>query len=118
MSPIIAAILIVLAAGQSSGQSAPPALPNFTGTWTLDPAKSQLGELPFVPSTLKVTHKEPEIATTRIQEGVEDTVKFRTDGKETKSTTTCCGEVVATGQWKGSSLLRVLHGQNFTQRDT
>jgi hypothetical protein len=99
-------------------QTKPAAVPDFSGTWTLDPAKSKLGELPFVPMTLKVAHKDPEITTTRISEGVEDTVAFRTDGKQTKAATTCCGELLVSAQWKGSTLVRVLHGENFTQRDT
>jgi hypothetical protein len=91
-------------------------LPNFTGTWTLDAAKSDFGPMPPPESVVMVIdHKEPTVKVTTTQksqmgESSNDST-YTTDGKENvnkmrgpagdqdvKSTTKWNGKMLATSR--------------------
>lgn len=100
--------------------------PNFTGSWKLDPAKSDFGRLP--PPTkyeLKVDHQEPNLRfiTTRSGQNGESTndAKYVTNGSPATNQTRM-GEVKGTASWKGDTLLienkLTFQGNEIQQQDT
>jgi hypothetical protein len=93
--------------------------PDFTGTWVIEPGKSDFGEAP-VPKvhTLTIAHKEPQITVNRETEDRKDSTAFRTDGVETKSDSECCGTIRTTGRWDGTTLRRRVVSETFTQLDS
>ena len=103
----------------SIGLAQTPARPNFTGTWVMDVAKSDLGETPAATShVLTIVHKEPNITLDREVDGRKDSAPFRTDGVETTFTSACCGDVKTSGLWEGTTLKRRVSNQAITQNDT
>jgi len=63
------------------------ATPNFTGTWTLDLAKSDFGPAPPPDSVvMTIDHKEPTVKSTTVQKGSQGDATnestITTDGKE------------------------------------
>ena len=102
----------------SIGLAQTPARPNFTGTWAMDPAKSELGEMPPTTShVLTIVHKEPNITIDREVDGRKDSAPFRTDGVETSFKAECCGELKSSGRWEGTTLMRRVGNENITQND-
>lgn len=102
----------------SIGLAQTPARPNFTGTWAMDPAKSELGEMPATTShVLTIVHKEPNITIDREVDGRKDSAPFRTDGVETSFKAECCGELKSSGRWEGTTLMRRVGNENITQND-
>ena len=96
-----------------------PGRPDFTGTWVIDAGKSDFGEAP-VPKvhTLTIVHKEPQITVNRELEDRKDSTAFRTDGVESKSDSECCGTILTTGRWDGTTLRRRVVSETFTQLDS
>ncbi len=82
--------------------------PNFSGTWTLQTAKSDFGSFPPpTKSTLKVDHQDPKLNFTSIAETEmgEQTIELKllTDGTET--TNEVMGmQVKTTAKWDGSAI--------------
>jgi hypothetical protein len=68
------------------------AKPNFSGEWTMDPAKSDFGPLPVPTKMIRtITHVDPALKIVTVQTGgsMGDTtveVTFSTDGKLQKNT--------------------------------
>lgn len=106
----LAVILTVLAAAPGWSQDAKP---NFSGTWNLDLAKSDFGQMPAPTSIVHVIdHKEPAIkvtTTTKSEQG--DIVNMRdltTDGKPNSNKIKTGGaeqDVTSTSKWDGNKLL-------------
>ena len=102
----------------SIGLAQTPARPNFTGTWVMDVAKSDLRETPAAKShVLTIVHKEPNITIDREVDGRKDSAPFRTDGVETSFKAECCGELKSSGRWEGTTLMRRVGNENITQND-
>ena len=101
-------VLLALVAGAAS--LAAQSKPNFSGTWTLNVAKSDFGMIPAPSSrTDVVEHNDPTIKVTSSQEGQQgkrtDVSNFTTDGKES---TNKMGPMDAksTMTWQGSNLVQ------------
>lgn len=84
--------------------------PNFTGDWTLNADKSNLGPMPPPSSmTLKVDHHDPSLTATQTVVGgaqgdQTSTLKVTTDGKET--TNDMMGQPAkTTAKWDGDALV-------------
>ncbi|MCM3872718.1 MAG: hypothetical protein ND895_18710 [Pyrinomonadaceae bacterium] len=82
--------------------------PDFSGTWKLNVAKSDYGQLPGPDSrTDVITHKDPSLSNSVTAEGAQGkqayTVSYTTDGKEVVNN---IGprEVKSTLKWVGSDL--------------
>ena len=88
------------------------AKPNFSGTWTLDPAKTDFGPMPPPESmVLVIDHKDPEMkisSTQKTEQGQFDNERrITTDGREnTNKLRTMMGEqeVKSKTSWNGSKL--------------
>ncbi len=82
--------------------------PNFSGTWTLETAKSDFGSFPPpTKSTLKVDHQDPKLnfTSTAETEMGEQTIELKllTDG--TESTNEVMGmQVKTTAKWDGNAV--------------
>jgi hypothetical protein len=80
----LALVLVFLVA--SSGRSGEVRRPNFSGTWTMNAAKSRLEIQPPDSSVLQIEHREPTFKLTRTHrfKGEADTfrITLTTDGKE------------------------------------
>jgi hypothetical protein len=83
--------------------------PDFSGSWKMNVAKSDFGQLPGPESRSDViTHKEPSITDEVTADGAQGkqqyTVKYLTDGSEVKNQ---IGprEVTSTLKWEGSNLV-------------
>jgi hypothetical protein len=83
------------------------AKPNFSGEWTMDPAKSDFGAL-AVPTkmTRTITHADPaiKIVTTQVGGSMGDTtfeMNFSTDGKPQKNTLNGA-PMTTVGSWDGA----------------
>jgi hypothetical protein len=88
--------------------------PNFSGTWKLDPAKSDFGGMPAYSAIIRIDHKEPSITSTyKVRIGdreIEETITFKTDGTETKNRT-LDAELTYKAQWEGTVLTREAEGK-------
>jgi hypothetical protein len=93
--------------------------PDFTGTWLIDVARSDFGELP-VPTvySLTIVHKEPGVSVARDVNGTKDSSEFRTDGVEVKNDSACCGTLLVTGRWDGATLRRRVVNEALAQSDS
>ena len=85
------------------------AKPNLTGTWKLDPAKSEFGPMPGPSSMTRVIdHNDPAMAVKTTQAGQRGEftteLKYTTDGKESVNTTRM-GEVKSMVAWDGDTLV-------------
>lgn len=106
---LAAAVLICLIAAAGWAQDARP---DFSGTWTLDLAKSDFGPTPPPESmVLVVEHQDPNLKTTNTQKGQQGETKtertLTTDGKENiNKMRTMAGDqdVKSTTKWNGSKL--------------
>jgi hypothetical protein len=92
----------------SSGASA-AGHPDFSGTWTLDPAKSNFGFAP-VPKKLeyRIVHRDPDLKFTIVMSTVSgeapQEIVCSTDGKQS-ITHNEAGEMRTMGLWEGGVLL-------------
>ena len=110
------AVLTLISAAVLTAQ----AKPNFSGVWTMDPSKSDWGQLP-APETMTrtITHKDPLFKMVTVQAGGgtgERTIEttFSTDGKQTKNN--ILGDpMTSVGNWDGTTLvvLSTLTTQGF-----
>ena len=80
------------------------AKPNFSGTWKLNVAKSEMGGAPVEALTLEVDHKDPVLTYTAkgtaAGQPFEETVTLTTDGKPARD-----GQGTVTVHWEGNVLL-------------
>jgi hypothetical protein len=91
---------------------AQPATPNFSGTWTLDIAKSDFGPAPPPDSVvMTIDHKEPSLKSTTTQKGPQgdatNEATITTDGKENVNKLRAAGmeqDVKSTSKWNGRKL--------------
>jgi hypothetical protein len=88
--------------------------PNFSGTWKLNPAKSDLAGQPPYSAIVRIDHKEPRITSTykvniRGRE-IEETINFTTDGSETKNKTSDA-EMTYKARWEGLVMIREAKGK-------
>ncbi len=100
------------------------ATPNFTGTWTLDLAKSDFGPAPPPDSVvMTIDHKEPTVKSTTVQKGSQGDATnestITTDGKENVNKLRAAGidqDVKSTSKWNGKKLTteRALEIQGMT----
>ena len=106
---VVGAILLFVMTGATQS-----AVPNFSGTWSLDAAKSDFGPIPGPESIVMVIdHKEPALKVTVTQKGPQGETTndstYTTDGKDNmnkmrspagdqdvKSTTKWNGKILAT----------------------
>ncbi len=103
----IMTIALALAATASVGLA--QSHPNFSGEWTLDLAKSDLGIIP-PPATMvrKVDHKDPAVSVEEKQTGGQQgdttaTMKYDASGTET-SNSLFGGSAKSTAKWEGKAL--------------
>jgi hypothetical protein len=88
------------------------AKPNFSGTWTLDVAKSDFGPAPPPDSVvMTIDHKEPSLKSTTVQKGQQgdatNEATITTDGKENVNKLSAAGmeqDVKSTSKWNGKKL--------------
>lgn len=97
--------LLMLSAGLAFAQ----AKPNFSGEWTLVPAKSDFGGMPGPSSgTQKITHNDPQLKVVNTQTGEQGTMtmesSYTTDGKECVNSGPF-GEVKSKVKWDGPALV-------------
>ena len=100
------------------------ATPNFTGTWTLDLAKSDFGPAPPPDSVvMTIDHKEPGLKSTTVQKSQQGDATnestINTDGKENVNRLRAAGidqDVKSTSKWSGRKLTteRVLDIQGMS----
>ena len=107
-SRLSVAAAVVLLALSAAAQSPP----NFSGTWTLDAAKSDFGPMPPPESIVMVIdHKEPALKVTTTQksqmgDSTNDST-YTTDGKENVNRTRGPAgdqDVKSTTKWSGTTL--------------
>lgn len=101
------------------------AKPNFSGTWKLNAAKSNYGQLPTPEKLVRtITHEDPalKISTTQTtQQGeVTSELNYTTDGKSVTNKTPR-GEVTGAAKWDGDVLTitskRELQGMEINQHE-
>jgi hypothetical protein len=88
------------------------ATPNFTGTWTLDVAKSDFGPAPPPDSVvMTIDHKEPTVKSTTVQKSSQgdatNEATVTTDGRENVNKLRAAGfdqDVKSTSKWSGRKL--------------
>jgi hypothetical protein len=100
--------------------------PNFSGSWKMNAARSDFGEIPK-PTQFdrKIDHKDPTIRMSvhQVLNTGERTIQvvLRTDGKETTNASST-GEAKTTCQWNGRELnlitTRQMEGGNVISRET
>ncbi len=120
MKTIIATVSILLltlcALPISRPAHAQDALPNFTGTWSIDLTKSDFGPMPPPQSVVHtIEHKEPNIKIVTAQKSEQGEVSnernLTTDGKPNVNKVRMGGpdqEVTSTSKWVGKSLNTVM----------
>ena len=104
------AIAILVVAGAAGAQDAKP---NFSGTWSMDAAKSDFGPMPPPESIVVVIdHKEPSIRMTTTQKSAMGDLSndraLTTDGKENVNkirTPVGDAELKSTSKWDGRKLI-------------
>jgi hypothetical protein len=99
-------VFLVLSLGPLFGQSKP----NFSGEWTMVPAKSDFGMIPAPTSAVqKITHNDPDLKVVNTQTGDQGTStiesNYTTDGKESVNKGRMGGDVKSTAKWDGSTLV-------------
>ena len=116
MKNIIAAACILLltlfALPGPTPVHAQDALPNFTGTWSIDLAKSDFGPMPPPESVVHtIDHKEPTVKVTTTQKTAQGEITnertLTTDGKPNVNKVRMGGpeqEVTSTSKWVGKTL--------------
>jgi hypothetical protein len=112
MRTIVAASLALATLLVTGAARAQDAKPNFTGTWTMDAAKSDFGPMPPPDSIVVVIdHKEPNIKMTTTQKSAMGDLNndrtLTTDGKENiNKIRTPAGDtdLKSTSKWDGRKL--------------
>ncbi|HXM36459.1 MAG TPA: hypothetical protein VN920_14795 [Pyrinomonadaceae bacterium] len=121
----LAVSLLSLSAKPNGQQTKPAGTPNFTGNWKVNIEKSDFGPSPTPQSmSYKIDHHEPslKLISTRVEDGVEDTVNLSltTDGKES-SNPVRGNEVKSKLKWEGSALwiesVTIVDGNTFGLKD-
>jgi len=111
---VASVVLTLLIAAAASAQDATP---NFSGTWSMDPAKSNFGPAP-APDSIVVTveHTGATIKITTTQKSAMGDVRnertLSTDGKEnTNKMKTMVGDadMKSTSKWEGRNLVTASH---------
>lgn len=102
-----AVLALLLGAVGTAVAAAQP--PNLTGTWVLDAAKSDFGQLPAPQNRSDaIDHREPQITIKRtiLQDGIPATLDLRygVDGKP-HTNTTPQGQITSTLTWEGRVLV-------------
>jgi hypothetical protein len=111
--PLLAAAMVLLLAATAVSQTAKP---DFSGTWTLDLAKSDFGQMPAPQSVVYVVeHKEPNVKISSTQVGEQGEMtnvrNISTDGKENTNTMRAMGseqEMKSTTTWDANKLVTSL----------
>lgn len=98
--------VLVLSAGAGLAQSKP----NFSGEWTLVPAKSEFGMMPAPSSAVQtITHSEPQLKVVNTQTGAMGTTttesNYTTDGKACVNKGPMDSQVTSTLKWEGDTLV-------------
>jgi hypothetical protein len=104
---VVGAVLLLTVSALAQG-----ALPNFSGTWSLDAAKSDFGPIPGPESIVMVIdHKEPALKVSVTQKGPQGEATndstYTTDGKDnTNKMRSPAGDqdVKSTTKWNGKIL--------------
>lgn len=83
--------------------------PNLSGTWVLQPAKSDFGPMPPIASrTDVIDHQEPSLKVKRTIEGAQGTssaeLVYGIDGKPWTNSTPN-GDITSTLKWEGKTLV-------------
>jgi hypothetical protein len=102
---LVVAVVVVAAAALFA-----QAKPNFTGEWTLVPAKSDFGMMPAPSSAVqKITHNEPQLKVVNTQTGDQGTMTtestYTTDGKECLNKGPMETQVKSKLKWDGDVLV-------------
>jgi hypothetical protein len=105
MSTWLLAAVLVLSAGGLLAQSKP----DFSGEWTLVPARSDFGMMPPPTSAVqKITHAEPQLKVVNTQTSDQGTMtmesSYTTDGKECVNNGPM-GDIKSKLKWDGSALV-------------
>lgn len=74
---LLTATFALLAVGSARAQ----AVPNLSGTWKLDPARSDFGPAPAQQRTEAIDHQEPKLVIERTIDGTVGTLTYSVDGK-------------------------------------
>lgn len=107
---LLIGLLTVVAAGAMAAVAADDKTPDFSGTWKLDTAKSDFGQMPPPDSvTLTIDHKEPKLKVKNTTKGgmrgdQESEANYTTDGKESTNTMGPM-ESKTTAKWDGKKLV-------------
>ena len=111
MQRVLCAVLAVAALGGPAlaGPAQSGRKPDFSGSWTMNAAKSTFGVVPPPASiTRKITHAEPAMAIEEVQDsplGVQETTrKYQTDGSETTFSAQGA-DVKTSAKWEGDVLV-------------
>jgi hypothetical protein len=110
--PAVCSVLVALFVLASPRIGSAQDLPNFTGKWSLDVAKSDFGPMPPPESmTYVIDHKEPALKLVSTQKGQQGEVtnerNVTTDGKDSVNKMrmpTGETEVKSTSKWVGKTL--------------
>jgi hypothetical protein len=126
-----ALLALVVAGGLTASPAAQAAKPNFTGTWTLDIAKSNFGPAPPPESMVMVVeHKDPAIRIKTTQKSADgETLNDRSmtiDGKPNTNKITLVGgeqqTITSTSKWDGAKFVTTypitIQGGTITFVDT
>lgn len=81
--------------------------PDFSGTWDIDPSKSQTAPAPPPKTqTLTIEHRDPELAVAqRTATGLPRDYRYRSDGKAVVNTSPHGVKMEATAGWDGTELV-------------
>jgi hypothetical protein len=97
------------------------AKPNFSGSWTLNPGKSDFGQMTG-PAKMerKVAHEDPSLKYSSVQSSpqggdVTTEMAYTTDGKSSTNKTPL-GEVTGTATWEGD-VLNIVNKRQFQGLD-
>jgi hypothetical protein len=101
--------LVIALLGLSLGTLAAQSKPNFSGEWTMVPAKSDFGQMPPPSSGVqKITHNDPELKVVNTQTGEQGTFTmestYTTDGKESVNKGRM-GDVKSMAKWDANALV-------------
>ena len=120
------AVSVLALAGLAATLASAADKPNFTGTWKMNPAKSDFGPIP-PPDKLERTikHDDPKMVVNTINVGMQGEMKseavYTTDGKDSINKTAGM-EVKSVAAWDGDKLVikakREAQGMEITTVDT
>jgi hypothetical protein len=105
---------IVLTIVACVAMAAADSKPDFSGTWTLDAARSDPGEGGGF--SIEIRHQDPEFLLTQIRGEERLTFRLTTDGKETVNPYPG-GEMKSRMRWEGAELLAESSFGSITLKD-